>query len=82
MPAPRYLHIGDEGSVCSAEDETTAQDLEFAAVGMRTIVRLDELSYYGRERQWRPIPAGRLVSAGLEGEREKRFHESLSSAGG
>ncbi len=74
MSAARYLYIGDQGCVFSSADEPTAEDLEYAAVGMRTILRLDELRYYGRERQWLPIPAGRLASADIDGERSKPFH--------
>ncbi len=62
MSAARFVYIGDQGRVFSSVDEPTAEDLDFAAVGMLTIVSLRELRYYGREQQWLPIRSGRLTS--------------------
>jgi hypothetical protein len=51
-----YVFIGDQGRVFSSVDEPTADDLDYAAVGMLTIVSLRDLRYYGRESRWLPIP--------------------------
>ena len=51
-----YVFIGDQGQVFSSFDEPTADDLDYAAVGMLTIVSLRDLRYYGRQNRWLPIP--------------------------
>jgi hypothetical protein len=48
-PGAFRTYIGDQGRVFSSVDEPRPEDLDFAAVGMLTIVRLGELCYYGRE---------------------------------
>jgi hypothetical protein len=50
-----YVFIGDQGRVFSSFDEPTADDLEYCAVGMLTVVSLRDLRYYGRECRWLPI---------------------------
>ena len=50
-----YVFIGDQGRVFSSVDEPTADDLDYASVGMLTIVSLRDLRYYAREGRWMPI---------------------------
>ncbi len=53
--AARYVFVWDQGRVFHSFDEPTADDLEYAAVGMLTIVSLRDLRFYGRECRWLPI---------------------------
>jgi hypothetical protein len=78
MPAARYVFISDQGRVFSSADEPTLEDFEYVAVGMLTIVRMEDGRYYGRARKWLPIPVGRLISAEIDGDPRKLLH-GLSS---
>lgn len=78
MPAARYVFVSDQGHVFSSADEPTAEDLEYAAVGMRMILSLIDGRYYGREKRWLPIPAGRLTSVVIDGKRSLPVHSPIS----
>jgi hypothetical protein len=74
----RYIFISDQGGPpFGSVEEPTAGDLDFAAVGMLTIVRLADAHYYARGA-WHPIAVGRLGCAELDHELSEPFHASAS----
>lgn len=77
----RYLFINDQGDPpFGTADEPTAGDLDFAAVGMRTIVRLADAHYYA-EGEWRPIQPGVVDSADMESGPGLPFHGPATDSG-
>lgn len=82
MPAVKFIFVDDNGTVFGSTDKPTAEDLQFARVGMLTIVSLLDGTYYGCAGKWLPIPASRIVRAEkLEGGRTRPFHVSASRSG-
>lgn len=74
MPPARYIFVCDQGHVFSTCDDPTPGDLEHAAVGLVTILRLEDRSYYGTARQWQPILNGELGVADIDGEQTPPYH--------
>lgn len=74
MSPLRYVFINDQGHVFSSVDEPTAEDFEYAAVGMLTILSLPDSRFYGARKRWLPIPPGRLDTAEIDGEETEAFH--------
>ncbi len=78
MSPVRYVFISDQGRVFSSSGEPTTEDFGYAAVGMVTILSLSDGCYYGVEREWLPIPAGRLGAAEVANEPMPPFHAPAS----
>lgn len=69
-----YIFLRDDGLVFGISDHPTVEDLDHARVGIVTIFRLADHHHFGREGQWRPAPAGKLVAPAIEDEPPKPFH--------
>lgn len=78
MFSVRCVFVGEDGRVFSTPDELTPTDLEQAEVVIVTIVSISDGRFFGRAREWLPIPAGRLGSADVDGEPTPPFHAPAS----
>lgn len=76
----RYIYISDQGRVFSSEDEPTLEDLEYAHVGMLTILRLADHCSYQTDGKWRAIQPGERVRAELEGQQTEEFHNDANDS--
>lgn len=74
MSATRYVFVYDDGQVFSTDNEPTAADLEGAALGLATILRLTDATFYGRSGKWIPILRGQRGAAEVDGAAESEFH--------
>lgn len=75
----RYIYISDQGRIFSSEDEPTLEDLEYARVGMLTILRLADNCSYQTDGKWRAVQPGKRVRAEVEGQQTAEFHSDASN---